>query len=106
MSRTRNSTLKTAKKYSNLLLYEATGGILGVAPIGAKKTRNMTFAEKKGLLTELLKLAELEKKHKEDEVDESPFAQMKRGVKHGSTPVIDGRSEGNGGEDTADELDI
>jgi hypothetical protein len=102
MSRTKNTTLKTAKKYSNLLLWQATGGIMGTKPDGAGKTDNITFSEKKALLTELLKLAELEKKHKEDEVDMSPFMSMKRGIRDGGVEDSDRGSEGSGGEDSPD----
>lgn len=76
---------------------------MGTKPEGGKKVEGITFAEKKALLTELLKLVELENKHKIDEPDESPFALMKQGVKNGRKQVDNSGDSGDSGENIADE---
>jgi hypothetical protein len=103
MSRTSKNTLRVAKRFSNLLLFEASGGSMGSKPDGTRKTENITFAEKKAFLSELLKLADLEIKHKPEDDDESPFAAMKKGVKHGGKAAFDGGNKESGGEDTSDD---
>lgn len=64
--RAKNKTLNDAQKYYQLLLYEASGGILGVEPDKKQKQTNATFAEKRGLLDTIIKVAQLEDKSNED----------------------------------------
>lgn len=78
---------------------------MGIKPVGGKKVQGITFAEKKALLTELLKLSELEHKHKLDEPEQSPFAMMKMGVKNGRIESDNTGSPGDSGESIADESD-
>ena len=65
--RAKNKTLTDAQKYYQLLLYEASGGVLGVAPTVEQKQSNATFAEKRGLLDTIVKIAQFEDKSNEDE---------------------------------------
>lgn len=70
MARKRNTlSLSKAKRYSDLLLYEATGGTIGTAPSG--KSETMTFGEKRGLLDSLIKIASLEQRDVDDNPEES-----------------------------------
>lgn len=67
--------LLTAKAYADILLYQATGGMIGTKI--DKDSKDMTFGEKRGLLDSLIKIAALEK---EDEGEEelSGFDQIRR----------------------------
>lgn len=79
----KKSSLDTARRYSELLLYQASGGSMGKAP--AKMStgeESMTFGEKKGLLDSLIKIALLENKIEEPE-DDSGFANIRRKLNAG-----------------------
>lgn len=72
MSKQRKSqALIDAKKFYKLLLYEASGGNLGTKPEKEVKNQTADFAEKKGLLAEIIKLAVLEQKAIEDQPEVS-----------------------------------
>lgn len=101
----RNSkdALKKAKQYSDILLFEATGGTMG-APLAedAKAREGMTFAEKRGLLDSLVKIAILDHKVNPEE-DESVFDTIKRNTGNGNKA---GGSEIDSGESAGNDLDF
>lgn len=76
--RNTKDALKKAKWYSDILLFEATGGTMG-KPLhdDAKPREGMTFAEKRGLLDSLIKIAGLDFKVNPEE-EESVFDTIKR----------------------------
>jgi len=83
--RNTKDALKKAKFYSDILLFEATGGSMG-KPLAedAKPPEGMTFAEKRGLLDSLIRIAGLDHKvNPEDE--ESVFDTIKRNKNVGET---------------------
>lgn len=82
MSKRRPIALDKAKRYSDFLLYQATGGTMGAAPVAmleGKDAEGLTFGEKRSLLDSLIKIATLESKQ-EDEGVESGFDMIKRGL--------------------------
>lgn len=108
MAKKRRNTkdaLKKAKQYSDILLYEATGGTMG-APLDAEALprEGMTFAEKRGLLDSLVKIAILDHKVNPEE-EESVFDTIKRNRDNGNE--TGGRESGGGisadSDDSADD---
>lgn len=101
MAKNRRNTkdaLKKAKLYSDILLFEATGGTMGSALIeDAKPREGMTFAEKRGLLDSLIKIASLDHKVNPEE-EESVFDTMKRAKDASKTS----RSEADTGDSSRD----
>lgn len=71
-------SLINAKKYSEFLLWEATGGALGTEPALVNTNENITFAEKRGLLDSILKIATIDRKEQDDDPGESLFDTMRR----------------------------
>jgi hypothetical protein len=103
MARSRRDTLGKARLYSDLLLYQATGGAIGKAPKGdIKEPEGITFGEKRGLLDSLIKIATMESKV--EEPPESPFELMRRNT-NGSKTTNNERNYGgeSSGEDGNDE---
>lgn len=90
--RTTKDSLKLAKQYRDILLYDITGGSMGV-PLeeGCSFKEGMTVAEKKGILDSLLKTADLDSKVNPKE-EESEFDTIKRN-KYDSE--VDGSEEDN-----------
>lgn len=77
MARKRNAlSLSKAKRFADLLLYEASGGTIGLKP--EKLTDTMTFGEKRGLLDSLIKIASLEQKDGDGEPSESGLEMIKK----------------------------
>lgn len=102
MSQRRKSTLAKARKYSDFLLYQATGGSMGKEFVAKEGFEDKTdFGDKRGLLDSLIKIAQLESKDKADEEPESQFDRIQRGV-NGSK--IAGNTDGTdaAGADTDD----
>lgn len=104
MAKKRNS-LSTAKQYSKLLLYQATGGKMGNKP--EKDDGTMTFAEKRGLLDSLVKIALLEQKDADDGPEESGMdlirKQMAKDKENDSGKSRGTRDFGGTAEDSSDE---
>lgn len=72
-------SLLDAKKYYRFLLWEATGGTLGTSPEAKNSiNENITFAEKRGLLDSIIKIAAGDKKDQEDEGEDGFFDVMKK----------------------------
>lgn len=90
--RSRKDSLTSARKYAEILLYEASGGSMGKAP-DSLKTTEMTFGEKRGLLDSLIKIATLEHKVT-PESDESGFDIIKKGLSNASAENGSGRNLG------------
>lgn len=87
MSKKRRNTkdaLKKSKLYSDILLFEATGGTMGT-PLadGAKVSSEMTFAEKRGLLDSMIKIAGLDHKVNPED-DDSVFDTIRKSRINGS----------------------
>lgn len=81
--RNTKDALKKAKWYSDILLFEATGGSMGTPPIDdAKSGKGMTFAEKRGLLDSLIKIAGLDHKVNPDD-EESVFDTIRKNTNDG-----------------------
>lgn len=76
----KSQVINDAKKYYKLLLYEASGGALGSKPEGEGKKSDATFAEKRGLLDSLIKIAQLEAKGNEGFEDESGFEKIRKDI--------------------------
>lgn len=76
--RNTKDTLKKAKLYSDILLFEATGGTMGT-PLesGSKTPEGITFAEKRGLLDSLYRIAGLDHKVNPEE-EESVFDTIRK----------------------------
>ena len=103
MAKHRNDTLDKARKYSDFLLYQATGGTIGKPPKSSPNDftsqGEMTMGEKRGLLDSLIKIAAMEGKF--EEPPDSAFDLIKRGL-NGSQTTNDerdyGRDERTGNE--------
>lgn len=108
MRKKNSKSVINIQKYSELLLYEASGGRLGtppkeLPPDTVKKPESMTFGEKRSFLDSLVKIAELERKSATEEEEESFFDKMQKKAKpYAGTKSSDGR---NSGADTADSAD-
>lgn len=103
MSRQRKSqALNDAKKFYKLLLYEATGGNLGTKPEVEIKNNTADFGEKKGLLSEIIKLATLEQKSIEDQPEVSGL-DMIRNQLNGNRTDRGRRDNGGADESSADD---
>lgn len=103
--RNTKDALKKAKQYSDILLYEATGGTMGKPlSIDAAPREGMTFAEKRGLLDSLVKIAILDHKVNPEE-EESVFDTIKRNRDNGDE--TGGRESGRAADsdDSADDGD-
>lgn len=102
--RPKNKTLTDSQKYYQLLLYEASGGVLGAKPVEEQKPTNMTFAEKRGLLDSIIKVAQLEDKANEGEEGPSGLDLIRKGLANERRESASRRdSRGTGSEDTSDE---
>lgn len=102
--RPKNKTLTDAQKYYQLLLYEASGGLLGTEPTKELKQTNTTFAEKRGLLDTIVKIAQFEDKSNEDEEQPSGLDILRKGLANERRESASRRdSRGTGSEDTSDE---
>jgi len=112
--RAKNKTLTDAQKYYQLLLYEASGGVLGAEPAKEQKLTNMTFAEKRGLLDSIIKVSQLEDKANEDEEQPSGMdiirkqlngnrADKRRRDSWGGEGNADAATSSEGNNDSADE---
>lgn len=94
MSKKRQSgMLHNAQKYTEYLLYEATGGSIG-KQLKSKESgevieNNLTFPEKRALLESMLKLAALENKLAPEEED-SALDHIRREL-NGSGEIKSGR---------------
>lgn len=86
-------TLVLARKYSELLLYESTGGTMGKPPSEVPNGNTLTFGEKRGLLDSLIKIATLEQRF-QPETEESGFDLIRKGFGHDSTKNGSGRDLG------------
>jgi hypothetical protein len=102
----KSQVINDAKKYYKLLLWEATGGSLGSEPEAAPngKKSDATFAEKRGLLDSLIKIAQLEAKGNEGFEDESGFEKIRKDIyasrENGRAGNLGG-TESEGGSDDA-----
>lgn len=84
MAKSKRDALSKARQYSDFLLFQATGGIIGMKPKpGFKEPEGITFGEKRGLLDSLLKIATMESQIEEPE--ESPFEAMRRAINGSET---------------------
>lgn len=105
-------TLSDAKKYYKQLLYEASGGNLGSRPEAEIKNTSMTFAEKRGLLDSIIKIAQMEAKSAGDEEEPSGLELIKRNLDadrtdrgsrdHGRAESGADESSGSSEDDTED----
>jgi hypothetical protein len=78
-----SDSLKLAKQYRDLLLYTVTGGNMGTKPEIAIGNLDITFSEKKALLSEMIKIAEIERRNAETEEDVSGFDLIKKDLASG-----------------------
>lgn len=105
MSRKRNAvSITKAKKFADLLLYEASGGTIGTKPEGNAEA--MTFGERRGLLDSLIKIASLEQKDADDGPEVSGMdlirKQMAKEKENGSRAGRGTRDIGGASESSAD----
>lgn len=110
MSKKRSAlSLSKAKRYADFLLYEITGGNLGVKPENLITNSTATFAEKRGLLDSLVKIASLEQKDTDDGPEVSGMdlirKQMAKDKENGSGTVRGRRDTRGTAEDSPDDLD-
>ena len=100
--RNTDRSLKMVLKYRDLLLWEVTSGNMGTKPVIPIKNEIATFAEKKGLLSEMIKIAELERKNAEDQPEVSGLDMIRKQLNGSGTS---GRERDTGGdsEDSPDE---
>ena len=70
-----------ALEYRDLLLYQISGGNMGKKPEIDIPDDIATFSEKKALLSEMIKLADIEQKNHEDEEPESGLDLIKKGLR-------------------------
>lgn len=108
MSRKRNSaSIFKAKKFADLLLYEASGGTIGTKSVGNAEA--MTFGERRGLLDSLIKIASLEQKDAEDGPEVSGLElikkQMAKDKENDSRESRSSRDTGRVAENSADDPD-
>jgi hypothetical protein len=103
MRQRKSQALIDAKKFYKLLLYEASGGNLGTKPEKEVKNQTADFAEKKGLLAEIIKLAVLEQKAIEDQPEVSGLDMLRRGLQNGSGSIGSERDFGGAAESPSDE---
>jgi len=71
--RKKSDELIKATKFSDLLLYEITGGNMGTKPVTPIKNSVATFGEKRGFLDSLIKLADMKRKDSVDDEGDSAF---------------------------------
>lgn len=103
MARQRKSQAMTdAKKFYRLLLWEASGGNLGTKPEIEVKNQTADFGEKKGLLSEIIKLATLEQKAIEDEPEVSGLDMIRKQL-NGDRTDRSGRDIERATESSADD---
>lgn len=104
MSKRRHTTLTTARKYSDFLLYQATGGSMGKEFLKKEGFEDTTdFGDKRGLLDSLIKIAQLESKNKEGDEPESAFAQIQRNLN--GSKIADNAGENGTESDATDDSD-
>lgn len=98
MARKKNSALEKAKKYSDFLLYTATGGTMG-KPFVRKENipDEMDFADKRSLLESLLKIAQLEAKDKSEDDGEGEFDRIRREMNASAAAHDEGNDSGKSG---------
>lgn len=84
--RSKNPTLSKARKYSDYLLHMATGGSMGKEFEKKEGFEDKTdFADKRGLLDSLIKIATLESKEKAEDEPESTFDRIRSNAHGGQT---------------------
>lgn len=106
MSRQKKSqALADAKKFYKLLLYEATGGNLGTKPEVEIKNQMADFGEKKGLLAEIIKLAQIEQKSIEDQPEVSGLDMIRNQLNGSRTGAGRGNIGGTSEDSTDDATD-
>lgn len=95
MARKRSATLDKARKYSDFLLYTATGGTMG-KPFVRKESipDDMDFADKRSLLDSLIKIAILESKEKGADEGEGEFDRIRREMNASSAAHDEGNDSG------------
>ena len=71
-------TLSDAKKLYKYLLWHASGGNMGTEPEIKQENDSFTFAEKRGLLDSIIKIAQLEAKTSEGEEEVSGLELIQR----------------------------
>jgi hypothetical protein len=99
MARKRNASLEKVKKYSDFLLYEATGGTMG-KPLERKADipNDIEFSDKRSLLESLLKIAQLEAKDKEEnDTGEGEFDRIRNEINASSANKHKGNDAGASG---------
>lgn len=99
----KSQAMADAKKFYKLLLYEATGGNLGTKPEVEIKNNTADFSEKKGLLSEIIKLATLEQKSIEDEEPVSGLDLLRKELANGSRESTGRRDFGGTDESASDD---
>lgn len=94
--KSKHDSLVKAKKYADILLYQATNGTMGKKLENEPSEQTMTFAEKKGLLDTLIKIAAIDQKIEEPEQNVG-FAALKGAYNDsrtsGSDPLEEGEEE-------------
>jgi len=92
MAKKRDKNMEMALRFRDHLLWELMGDNMGTKPEHPVPANTATFAEKKGLLSEMVKLAELSRKSSSEDETESGLDLIKRSLKDGSGT---GRGRGN-----------
>lgn len=80
MKKRKSQVLTDAKKFYKILLYNASGGNLGTEPEKKVTDNSITFAEKRGFLDSLIKIAQLEAKSNEGFEEESGFDKIRKDI--------------------------
>lgn len=94
--RGRKQALTTAEKYANYLLYEITGGNMGVKPEVTVKNSSATFGEKRGLLDSLIKIAALERESESEDDQPSGLDALRKEIEKRKKHDVSGASWNTG----------
>lgn len=92
MAKRRKKGPSIVKQFSDLLLYEITGGNMGTAPKTEIKSEVATFGEKRAFLDTLIKIAVLEKKDDDDDQEGGFETILKQSRKNGRAKSGSGRN--------------
>lgn len=94
-------TLNDARRLYRLLLWNASNGNLGTEPEKTLSNEGITFAEKRGLLDSIIKIAQMEAKSAGNEEEPSGLELIKRNLNADRadwSPRNHGGSEGGSDE--------